>query len=254
MILDDLKGMRVLITGGSSGIGAAAAEAFARHGSAVAVHYNSGVNGASKVCDAIRAEGGKADIVGGDLTKPGEAARVVQEAAELLGGIDVLLNNAGGMIQPIRLGDFDETVFDKVLDLNVRSVLKVTHAALPHLKASRRGSIINVGSIAGRNGGQPGSAIYAMTKAAIHSLSRAMATEFAVDGIRVNTVAPGLIVTPFHARTSPERLESVKNSIPLKRLGTADDIAGAFLFFASSAMSGYVTGSIIDVNGGRLMT
>src|SRR5690606_22878938 len=130
----------------------------------------------------------------------------------------------------------------------------VTSAAHPHLKASGRGSIINVGSIAGRNGGRPGSALYAGAKAFVHSLTKRMAIEFAPDNIRVNTIAPGLILTPFHEGTPPERLETVRMAVPLKRLGEADECVGAFLYLASESMSSYVTGHTLDVNGGRLMS
>lgn len=253
MILDDLKGKRVLVTGGSSGIGAAVAKSFAAHGSAVAVHYFSGADAAKKLVADIAAAGGKAVAVGGDVRNLKQAAAVVEEAARSLGGIDVLVNNAGGMVKAVRVADDWDQVYDEVGNLNVRSILAVTRAALPYLKKSGHGAIINTGSIAGRNGGAAGSVLYAASKAAVHSMTKSMATELAPDGIRVNAVAPGLILTPFHANTAKERLESVRASIPLKRLGTAEECVGACLFLASENMSGYVTGIVVDVNGGRLM-
>lgn len=252
MILDDIKGLRVLITGASSGIGAAAALAFAEHGAAVAIHYNSSAAEAKEIAAKIAANGGKAVVVSGDVRDPAQAAAIVEQAVAGLGGLDVLVNNAGGMVEPQRLATYSDAIYDQVMDLNLRSVLSVTRAAHPHLKASGRGSIINTGSVAGRNGGQPGSGLYAAAKASLHSLSKGMANEFAPD-IRVNTLAPGLMVTRFHANTSKERLESVRTSVPLRRLGTAEDCVGACLFLASQAMSGYVTGQTIDVNGGRMI-
>ena len=252
MILDDIKGLRVLVTGASSGIGAAVALAFAEHGAAVAIHYNSSVTAAEDIAASITAIGGKAATVAGDVRDPLQAATIVEEAVAALGGLDVLVNNAGGMVEPQQLASYSDAIYDEVMDLNLRSVLAMTRAAHPHLKASGRGSIINTGSIAGRNGGQGGSALYAAAKASLHSLTKAMANEFAPD-IRVNTLAPGLMLTRFHVNTSKERLESVRSSLPLRRLGTAQDCVGPCLFLASQAMSGYVTGQTIDVNGGRLM-
>ncbi|MEJ8571549.1 SDR family NAD(P)-dependent oxidoreductase [Microbaculum marinum] len=253
MILDDLKGKRVLVTGSSSGIGAAAATAFGEHGSFVVVHYFKNEAGAREVAAKIEQDGGKVALVSGDLRNPETAASVVRAAAEAAGGLDILVNNAGGLAGQSKLDSHDNALLDETLDLNVRSLLAVTAAAHPYLKQAGGGSIINVGSIAARNGGRPGSAFYAAAKAFVHSLTRSMATEFAADNIRVNTIAPGVILTPFHDGTPKERLEAVRSSVPLGRLGEAEECAGAILYLASNAMSGYATGDTIDVNGGRLM-
>jgi 3-oxoacyl-[acyl-carrier protein] reductase len=254
MMLDDIKGLKVLITGASSGIGAGAALAFGTHGATVAVHYNTGKAEAERLAGEINAKGpGKAVIVTGDVRNPKKAAAMVDEAIAALGGLDVLINNAGALVKQVTFQAYEDDVYDEVFDLNVRSVLAVTRAAYPALKASGRGSIINTGSILGRNGGQPGSGLYAATKAALHSFTKGMATEFAPDHIRVNTLAPGIIVTRFNAHHPPERLEATRQSIPLRRLGTAEDCAGTCLFLASETMSGYITGQTIDVNGGRLL-
>ena len=253
MILDDLKGARVLVTGASSGIGLAVARAFAQHGAKVAVHYFHNQAPALALVDEIGAAGGQAVLVSGDVSRADEARAMVEQAVTQLGGLDVLVNNAGGLTDMVPLGTYDDAAFDRLIDLNVRSILAVTHAALPALRASGRGSVINTGSVAGRNGGRVGSAIYAAAKAAVHSLTRSMASEFARDQIRVNVVAPGLILTPFHGDTPRERLEAVKSAVPLDRLGVAEDCVGAYLFLGSTQMSGYTTGAILDVNGGRVM-
>ena len=252
MILDDIRGLKILVTGASTGIGAAASIAFGEHGASVAVHYNLSRAEAEAVAAEIGRGPGKAVTVAGDLRDPALAAAMVDKAAAALGGIDVLVNNAGALVRLMKFQDYEDAVFDEVFSLNVRSVLAVTRAAFPYLKASGRGSVINTGSIAGRNGGQPGSGIYAAAKAAVHSLTKGMANEFAPDDVRVNTVAPGVILTPFHVHNNKERLEGVRQTIPMRRLGTVEDCIGSFLFLASPAMSGYITGQTIDINGGRL--
>ena len=252
-MLDDLKGKRALVTGSSTGIGAALALELARLGVAVAVHGNSNAEAARAVADKIGGAGGKAVVVLGDVSRTEDAVRIVAEAVEGLGGLDILVNNAGGILERVTNAGFDNEMFTKVFDLNVRSILAMTKAAYPHLKVSGKASIINTGSIAGRFGGFSGSTVYAAAKSAVHSISRNAAREFAMDGIRVNTVAPGFIITPFHDRTPETVRESARAQIPMQRLGTAEDCVGAYVFLASEAMSGYITGQIIDVNGGQLM-
>jgi 3-oxoacyl-[acyl-carrier protein] reductase len=252
-MLDDLAGKKILVTGGSTGIGAAAAKALAAKGAAIALHYNASAKEAEAVGTAIRDAGSTCYLVRGDLTRRGMPKRVVEEAAKALGGLDVLINNAGGLVQRVPFEELDDDVIDKIFDLNVRSVIATCQAALPHLEKAGGGSIINVGSIAGIGGGGPGASIYGASKGFIHNLTRHLAGLFAQKNIRVNAIAPGVIDTPFHAATPPERKEAMRASVPMGRLGTAEDCAGAFLFLASNAMSGYVTGQTIHVNGGQLM-
>jgi 3-oxoacyl-[acyl-carrier protein] reductase len=136
----------------------------------------------------------------------------------------------------------------------VRSVVAAIQAAVPHLKAAGGGSVINTSSVAARNGGGPGSALYGGAKAFVSNMTRNLARELAPDGIRVNAVAPGVIMTPFHERFStPELLEQLRKGIPMGKLGAPEDCVGAFLFLASPGMSGYITGQTIEVNGGQLM-
>lgn len=252
-MLGDLKGKRALVTGSSTGIGAAVARALAAHGAAVAVHGNSNAAAAEALAGEIEAAGGRAVALAGDVSHASVCARLVEETVAALGGLDILVNNAGAMIRRVTNAAFDEAIFEQVYNLNVRSVLATTKAAHPHLKASGGGSVINTGSIAGRMGGYAGSSVYASSKAAVHSISRNAAREFAPDNIRVNTVAPGFIVTPFHGATPEETRALIASQIPLGRLGTVEECVGAYLFLASNAMSGYITGQIIDVNGGQMM-
>jgi 3-oxoacyl-[acyl-carrier protein] reductase len=251
-MLESLAGKAVLITGSSTGIGAAVAKGFGRYRARVAVHCNTRRDEAEAVAQAVRDAGGEAFVLAGNVARPGVAAELVGDAVAALGGLDVLVNNAGSLIRRVPLAEADDALYDEVMDLNVRSVIAATRAALPHMK-ERGGSIINTGSIAGRDGGGPGSGIYASAKAFVHNISRGMAKEFAPFNIRVNTVAPGVIRTPFHDATPPERMEAMRKAVALGRLGTAEDCVGAYLFLACEEMSRYITGQIIDVNGGQLM-
>src|SRR5215472_6759766 len=253
-MLSDLKDKRVLVTGASTGIGAAVAKGFAAAGARVAVHYNASEAEAKKVVEEIEAAGGQALAVKGDLGGRTGSVALVEEAARRLGGLDVLVNNAGALLRRAPLGEIDDELFDKVVDLNARSVVMASQAAVAHLKQAGQGSIINTSSVAARNGGGPGSAVYGGSKAFVSSITRNMARELAPQGIRVNAVAPGVIMTPFHDRfTSPELLEQLRKGIPMGHVGAPEDCVGAFLFLASPAMSGYITGQTIEVNGGQLM-
>ena len=253
-IAPDLAGKSVLITGASTGIGAAAARAFGRLGCNVGIHYNASRNRAEEVAADVRLGGGLAHLIGGDLTDSATVRRVIDEAAGALGGIDVLINNAGGLLGRVPLAEIDDEFFDAVVDLNARSLVMACVAAVPHMRRAGRGSIVNVTSIAARNGGGNGAALYAGAKAFVSSFTRGIAKELVRDGIRVNAVSPGVIETPFHERYStPQMLETMRATIPMNRLCTADECAGAFLYLASDALSGYVTGQVIEVNGGQLM-
>jgi len=252
-VLEDLKDKRILITGSSIGIGAAVAREMGRLGARIAVHGNRNIEAARDIVAGIEKDGGFAVLVAGDVSRPDEATRIVADAASALGGLDILINNAGSLIRRQPNADFDNALYDAVFDLNVRSVYAVTKAALPYLKKAGGGAIVNTGSIAGRNGGANGSSYYSAAKAAVHSISRNMAREFAPFGIRVNTVAPGFIDTAFHNITSEEGRKAAIATMAIKRLGTVEDCVGAFVFLCSDSMSGYITGQIIDVNGGQIM-
>ena len=240
-----LAGRRVLVTGASRGIGAAAARAFADAGCRLALHYHTEPLEAAGILGAT--------LLQGDFAVMADVRRVVGEAVAELGGLDVLVNNAGHMIGRIPLAEMSDDALDAVFDLNARSVVMACRAALPALAASR-GNIINVTSISARSGGSAGSALYSAAKAFVATFTRALATELAPQGIRVNAVSPGTIMTRFHEiYSSPEKLEGTRQRIPLQRLGTGEDCAGAFLYLASPRLGGYVTGQTIEVNGGQLM-
>jgi len=253
-IAADLSGKSVLITGASTGIGAAAARAFAKAGCRVAIHYNASLNRAEEVAADVRFSGAQAFLVRGDLTSSATAREVVDATAAHFGGLDILINNAGGLVRRVPIAEIDDAFFDAVMNLNVRSLVAACSAAVPHMRQQGRGSIINVTSIAARHGGGSGAVMYAAAKGFVSTFTRGLSKEVVKDGIRVNAVSPGVITTPFHERYStPAMLETFKATIPMGRLGTADECAGAFVFLASDLLSGYVTGQVLEVNGGQLM-
>jgi 3-oxoacyl-[acyl-carrier protein] reductase len=251
--IDDLQNKLVLVTGASSGIGAAVSRAFAEQGAHVAVHWNSNAAAAEAVVREIRDAGGRALAVQGDLALSGTPKSIVDESAHALGGLDVLINNAGSLISRRPILETDDAWIDQVFNLNARAVIGTSQAAVPHMAARGGGVIINVGSIAGLDGGGPGTGVYGSAKAFVHNLTRHLARELAERKIRVNTVSPGVVDTQFHAATPPERMEAMRKSVYLGRIGTPGDCVGAFLFLASQQLSGYITGQNIHVNGGQVM-
>lgn len=250
--MDDLKNKAILITGASTGIGAGCARAFGALGARVAVHYNSSKEAAQEVARDVERAGGEAFVLQGDLRKSAECERVVKAAAERFGHIDVLINNAGALVQRVPILEITDELFDDIVDLNVRSMLMCTRHAVPFMQGG--GSIVNLTSIAARHGGGPGAALYAGSKGFVSTATKGLAKELVGRKIRVNAVSPGVIVTPFHEKFStPEQLETMRQTIPMGRLGTVDECIGAFLYFASERLSGYVTGQILEVNGGQFM-
>jgi 3-oxoacyl-[acyl-carrier protein] reductase len=250
----DLKGKVVLITGASTGIGAAAALAFARLGSRLLIHYNASRDAAESVARDAKALGAEAHLVGGDVTQTANVKRIVAESLAAFGRIDVLINNAGGMIGRTKIEDYSDDYLRQVLALNVTQVAMFMHEAIPVMRKQGGGNVINVTSIAARHGGGGGAIIYAGAKGFISTATRGWAKEVVADKIRVNAVSPGVITTPFHERYSTaEQLKAMQATVPMNRLGSADECAGTFVYLASDEMSGYVTGQIIEVNGGQYM-
>jgi 3-oxoacyl-[acyl-carrier protein] reductase len=253
-LISDLRGKVVLITGASTGIGAAAAVAFGRNRAKVAINFNASARQAEEVAGSIIEDGGEAKLIQSDVTRREAAEYVVGEVVKSFGRLDVLINNAGALIKRTPVLEYTDDYLDAVLDLNVRQVVRFVREAAMQMRKQGGGSIINVSSIAARHGGGPGSVIYAAAKGFVSVATRGWAKELVKDRIRVNAVSPGVIMTPFHDRYSTaEQLAAMQVTIPMDRLGSPDDCVGAFLYLASEQMSGYVTGQILEVNGGQYM-
>jgi len=253
-MIPDLEGKVVLITGASTGIGAAAARAFAAEGCKVGIHYNASADAAQSVAADVKAAGGEAALIQGDVTVEDDVKRVVREAARKFGRIDVLINNAGGMLGRVKLEDYTVEHINRVLSLNCTQVALFMREVVPIMRKQKSGNVINVTSIAARNGGGGGAILYAGSKGFVSTVTHGWAKEVVGDGIRVNALSPGVITTPFHERYSTaEQLKAMQATIPMNRLGGAEECAGTLLYLASDALSGYVTGQVIEVNGGQYM-
>jgi len=242
----DFSGQVVLVTGGASGIGAGIVEAFLAGGARVALTF--ATSGAE--AQALVEKHGAQSILslGADLRQEAECTRVVRETQERFGALDVLVTNAGGLIARAPTVETTADLWHQAFDLNVLSTVLCCKAALPSMLARKRGAIVTIGSIAAHSGGT-NAAHYAAAKGAIHTFTRALAKEVAPH-VRVNSVAPGLIGTRFHDRFStPAKRQATVAQTPLAREGTPSDVAAAVLFLASAA-SGFLTGEIIEVNGG----
>ncbi len=249
------RGAKVaVVTGASSGIGQATAIELATRGYQVAVHYFSNEKGSEETLDRIRAlPQGKARVYACDVGDPGQVARMAGDILADFGRVDVLVNNAGSLIERRTLREMDLDLWRRVMALNLDSVFFVTRAFLPRMIEQGGGIVVNVASIAGRNGGGPGAAAYAAAKGGLIALTKSMAKELMPLGIRVNGLNPGVIRTPFHERFSTrEMLDRFVAAIPQQRLGTSEEMAKVVAFLASDESS-HLVGECIEANGGMLM-
>ena len=244
-----LTGRVALISGASSGIGAATAELLSSLGAKVAIGYNRNREGAEQLVKRFP----EVVAIQADVTQSAEARKLVNQAVDALGPIDILINNAGSLLERVPLLQISEARWNEVMDLNLKSALICAQAVAPGMVERRRGSIINIVSIAGRNGGGPGAGAYATAKGALITLTKGLAKELAPHNVRVNAVSPGVIDTPFHeVFSTPEMMHNFVRTIPMGRVGTPQEVANVIAFLASDAAA-YVAGETIEVNGGQLM-
>jgi len=249
----DLSGKVALVTGAGSGIGRATAIALAEAGAAVAVNYHRNEAGAEKARQEIVLAGGRAVTVQADVTRSADARRMVDVIGAAFGPVDILVNNAGSLVERLRLLEMIEARWDEVIDLNLKSAFLCAQAVAAAMIQRRIGVIVNIASIAGRNGGALGSIHYSTAKGGMITMTKGLAKELAPHGIRVNAVSPGVISTPFHEQFStPEAIRNFVSNIPLGRVGAPEEVARTILFLASEASS-YIVGETIEVNGGMLM-
>lgn len=251
MLNDKLKNKNVLITAGAQGIGEAITRHFIACGANVAIHYFSSAATADELVAFAQSKNIKAVSIKGDLTREEDTQIVIEKTVEALGSIDILINNAGSLVARKLLGEMETDFWNKVMDINMTSMMMVTRAAAPHLVKNENSSIVNLASLAGRKGGHAGSLVYSTSKGAILTFTRALSSELGPEGVRINAVAPGLILgTSFHnTHTTKASAEKTIEGIPIQRPGNADDVARAVIYLASE-YDGFITGATLDINGG----
>ena len=243
-----LDGKRALVTAGAQGIGLAISRALLDNGCSIAVHYFSSADAANE----LKAEfGDRVEVLQADLTDPAQTKEMVDKAVAALGGLDVLINNAGSLIGRRKLDEIEADFWQTVVDVNVTSMINVTKFAAPALREAKGASVVNLASLAGRKGGHAGSLAYSTAKGAVLTMTRAMSNELGPDLIRVNALAPGLILeTSFHnTHTTKESAAKTISGIPIKRAGNPQDVAHATIYLAEQ-FDGFVTGATLDINGG----
>ena len=249
----DLHGKVALVTGASSGIGRATAVMLAERGAAVAINYHRNEAGADEARAEIAHAGGRATIIQADVTRAADVRALVARATAELGPVDILVNNAGSLVERLKILELTEERWDEVIDLNLKSAFLCSQAVAASMMERRTGAIINVSSIAGRNGGALGSIHYSTAKGGLITMTKGFAKELAPYGVRVNAVSPGVIDTPFHEQFStPEAMKAYVGGIPAGRVGAPEEVAGVIAFLASDTAS-YLSGETIEINGGMLM-
>jgi 3-oxoacyl-[acyl-carrier protein] reductase len=249
----EFQGMTALVTGASSGIGAETAVAFGSRGAYVLVHYNASRTGAEDALSRLREAGGEGELLAADLSTESGIDGFVQQLGSLARRIDILINNAGSLVERRKFLELTPDLWNRVITLNWTSAMRIAQAVLPGMIERKRGFIVNLSSIAARNGGGIGAVAYASSKAAVSCMTKGMAKEFAPYGIRVNAISPGTIDNNFHRKFSTRQmLDAVVAATPLGRLGESAECAEVITFLCSERAS-FIQGQIIEINGGMLM-
>ena len=252
--MSEFHGRTALVTGASRGIGQATAVALAKAGvSHVIVHYGGHREGAEETAAQVRAAGATAEIIQGELGSAAGVTAFCDALKQLNAPIDILVNNAGSLVKRARLLETTPELFDEVYTLNVKSAWFIAQAVVPGMIERKSGWIINLSSIAARNGGGLGAALYASAKAAVACYTKGLAKELAPQGIHVNAVSPGTVDNHFHQVFSTQAmLDTMKASTPAGTLGTNEEIADTIVFLCSHA-GRFIHGQTIEINGGMFM-
>lgn len=247
--MKDLKGKVAVVTGGGRDIGRAISIKLAKEGAKVVVNYNNSETDAMETVAKIKSFGGEAIAVKADVSRLDQIQVLKDKTKEVYGQkVDILVNNAGGLFARKTLAEFEESFYELVMDVNFKSTVFVMQAFVPLM--TKGAAIVNLSSQAARDGGGGGSSLYASSKGAVSTFSRAMAKELGPKGIRVNAVCPGLIATKFHDDFTQDNVrEKVAASTPLRREGYAEDVADLVIYLASEEAS-FITGANYDINGG----
>jgi len=245
MFADLYSNKTVVLTGAGNGIGLCALEAFHNAGAIIIAHLGRNSEYLKAVPESVIPFVG--DLL--DREQQDAFARFVKTHTTQ---IDVLINNAGTMFGRFPAKSLTDDEYLQIVELNQTAVVRITRELIPLLSAAEHGAIINTVSISASTGGSPGSSVYSASKAFVSTYTKAIARELAPEGIRANAVSPGVIATDFHQRySSAEKLEKTRTTVPLQRLGTPEDCAPAYLFFGSEKLSGYITGQVLEINGGQ---
>ncbi len=248
---NEFQGLTALVTGSSNGIGAEAAVKFAERGARVLIHYNNDRTQAEQVLARVKKTGSDGEIRQADLSR----REGINQLLAWLGNhpVDILVNNAGSLLERTRFLNFSEELWDRVFDLNFHSAMRITQAVLPHMVERKRGWVVNVSSVAARNGGGLGAIAYSSSKGALSVMTKGLAKEFAPMGIRINGVSPGTIDTNYHRTFSTEQmLNGVRAATPMGRLGTSEEVADVIVYLCTESAR-FICGQMVEVNGGFLL-
>ena len=252
--LEEFKNKKVIVTGSSTGIGFHTALEFLNLGADVIFHGNNSTDGLEKKIE-LKTNKKNFKIIKSNFVDLENVNNFMDKSINHLGGLDILINNAGTMIGRYNLDKISEREFLEIFDLNAKSAFFTTKKSIHIFKEQKKGCIVNVSTISARTGGSAGSSVYAASKAFVSGITRSLVSELSPYNVRINAISPGTIDTKFHEQySSKEKLESTRMKIPMQRLGKAEDCVGPIIFLSSNNLSGYMTGQILEINGGQFIS